>query len=122
MKLIEATYLDKQRLYEGSAWTWEGTTIDKASLEFIANWFKEQGCPLINKEFYLITGEQMNWFCGGLTGSNAYKKDLHILAIELKNIPNVEKLYMKKFEVGARWFNDIVDNNRRREEDKHELS
>ncbi len=29
---------------------------------------------------------------------------------------------MKKFEVGARWFNDIVDNNRRREEDKHELS
>ena len=35
MKLIEATYLDKQRLYEGSAWTWEGTTTDKASLEFI---------------------------------------------------------------------------------------
>ena len=47
-----------------------------------------------------------------ITGDNAYPDDLTILSIELDNITNVETMFIKKFEVGARWFDDIVDNNR----------
>ena len=114
MDIIKATEQDIQKLYDGSAWTWEGMTTDDDNLNAIINWFKEEGCPLKKEEFYVVTGKQMNEFCGGLSDNNAYKEDLTILSIELDDITDVSKLFMKKFEVGARWFDDIVDNNRRR--------
>ena len=114
MDIIRCTEKDIQRMYDGSAWTWEGMSDSSDNLEQIVNWFKEEGCPLRKEEFWTITGKQMNEFCGGLTGDNAYPEDLTILCIELDNITDVQKLYMKKFEVGARWCDDVVDNNRRR--------
>ena len=87
---------------------------DDDNLKEIINWFKEEGCPLKKEEFYIVTGKQMNDFCGGLSGNSAYKEDLTILSIELDNITDVNKLFMKKFEIGARWFDDIVENNRQR--------
>lgn len=101
-------------LYNGSAWTWEGMSTDEENLEAIADWFAEQGCPLTSNDFYITTGATMNAYCGGLKGRNAYQKDLTILSIPLDNITDVNKLVLKKFQVGARWFDDIVDNNRHR--------
>lgn len=113
MDLLKCTEKDIQRLYDGDAWTWEGMTTDDDNLQAIVNWFKEEGCPLRTEEFWLTTGKQMSKFCG-LTDTNAYPDDLSILSIELENITDVQKLFLKKFEVGARWFSDIVDNNRHR--------
>ena len=115
MELIRCTEQDIQKLYDGSAWTWLGMNTDDDNLEAISNWFKEQGCPLKREEFYIVTGKQMNEFCGGLTGNNAYKDDLTILCIELDNITDVNKLFLKKFEVGARWFDDITESDRSRQ-------
>ena len=114
MNIRKCTNRDMQRLYDEDAWTWEGMTTNSNNLQDIIDWFKEQGCPLREEEFWLTTGAQMNEFCGGLTGSNAYPDDLSILSIELENIKDVNKLLVKKFEVGARWFSDIVENNKRR--------
>ena len=114
MELIKATEKDIQKLYDGSAWTWEGMRTDDDNLNAIINFFKEEGCPLLKEEFYIVTGKQMNEFCGGLTGDNEYPEDLTILCIELDNIKDVSKLYIKKFEVGARWFDDIVNGNMER--------
>lgn len=115
MELIKCANQDIQKLYDGSAWTWEGMNTDDDNLEAIIDWFKEQGCPLKQEEFYIVTGKQMNEFCGGLTGDNAYKDDLTILCIDLDNITDVNKLFIKKFEIGARWFDDCVENSKRKE-------
>ena len=114
MDLIKCTKKDMQELYDGDAWTWEGMTTDDDNLKEIVNWFAEEGCPLKKEEFYVTTGAQMNEFCGGLTGENAYNDDLTILSIKLENITNVQSLFLKKFLVGARWFSDIVENNKNR--------
>ena len=115
MELIKCTEQDLQKLYDGSAWTWVGMNTDDDNLKAIIDWFKNEGCPLKKEEFYVTTGKQMNNFKYQLTGDNAYPEDLTILAIELENITNVNQLFIKKFEVGARWFDDICDNNWRRE-------
>lgn len=115
MTIINSTREDFDKLYNGSAWTWEGMSVDEKNLKDICNWFKSNGCPLIEDTFYVTKGSDMNEWCGGLTGNNAYPDDLSILSIELDNITNVSKIYLNKFQVGARWFDDIVDNNRRRE-------
>ena len=43
-----------------------------------------------------------------LTDNNAYKEDLTIVSvIDI----NPLKIALKRFSVGGRWFDDIVDNN-----------
>ena len=115
MDILKCTTGDMDRLYEGDAWTWEGMTTDDDNLREIIKWFEENGCPLKKPEFWVMTGKQMNEYCGGLTGNNKYSDDLTILSIELDNITDCQKMILKKFEVLARWFSDIVDNNRARE-------
>lgn len=55
----------------------------------------------------------MNEFCG-LTGNNACPKDFTILVIDPTSI-DLLQVTMARFELGARWFDDVVDNNRRRQ-------
>ena len=49
------------------------------------------------------------------TGSNAYPEDLTFVSIPLSMFKNIRKLAMLKLQLGARWLDDIVDNNARRE-------
>ena len=51
----------------------------------------------------------------GLTESNAYPDNLNILSIKLEDLKDPNKLAIPRFEIGGRWFNDIVDNNARRQ-------
>lgn len=50
----------------------------------------------------------------GLTGTNRYPDDLMFLCFPLDNL-NVGKLAMFKLMMGDRWFDDMVDNDLRRE-------
>ena len=113
IKITTAEQLEQ--LYVGSAWTWEGMSADEENLQQIVEWFEDEGCPLKKNEFYIISGKTMNEVYG-LTGPNRYSNNLTLVAIDLYNIPNIQSLYAKKFDVGARWFDDIVDNNAHREE------
>lgn len=116
-KLINTTTDDLWELYNESAWTWEGMSTDDENIGLIIDFFNNQGCPLKENEFYVTTGKQLNSFNKELTGDNAYPDDLQIVSIFLDNITNVEKLFMVKFQVGARWFDDICENNWAREGD-----
>jgi hypothetical protein len=64
-------------------------------------------------EWVEFTGAEMNYEFE-LTGDNCYPDDLHFLAFPLTGL-NVSKLAMFKLRRGDRWFDDIVDNNMRRE-------
>lgn len=68
--------------------------------------------------FYVISGKLMNESYH-LTGTNAYPNDVTIVC--MKNGEDIEvnsALCIQRFEFGGRWFDDIVDNNARRELEK----
>lgn len=102
------------RLYDGSALTFEGLAV--ASIPELKKWIEEtMGEKMTRPEFFVIKGELMNDYYH-LTGNNAYPNDLTIVSAELDSIgKNWSKLIMPRFAVGGRWFDDIVDNNARRE-------
>ena len=61
--------------------------------------------------YYSFTGKQMNQVYR-LKGKTAYPKDIHFLAFKLEGL-DVAKLSIFKIQAQDRWFDDIVDNNRR---------
>lgn len=91
-----------KEFYNKSMFTWEGMSIDEDNLKTIVKELK-----LKNPTFYVYSGRQMDGVYG-LSGDNAYPSSLTFLSIENYYDP------MMKMRVGARWFDDIVDNNRRR--------
>lgn len=66
------------------------------------------------KEFITFKGADMNEIYG-LTGNNAYDEGLTFLMFPLDGL-NVPKLAIFKLRADDRWFDDIVDNNRRHQE------
>lgn len=100
-------------LYNQSALTWEGLTTDEDNLEAVMDWLVNLGAIIDGKEpiFHIITGRLMNK-AYGLRGKNKYPNDLTIVSVT--NI-NQTKIALARFGVGGRWFDDIVDNNARRE-------
>ena len=103
-------------LYNQSALTWEGLSADAENLNAVENWLKKNGAIIEGKEpiFHIITGRLMNKVYG-LTGDNSYSNDLTIVSVT--NIDQMAVVF-PRFEVGGRWFDDVVDNNARREEMK----
>lgn len=99
------------RLYNNSALTAEGMNIaDESDFEAVNNWFRSYSkCSASNVEIYIIKGKVMNSFYH-LTGDNAYSDDLTIVCIDWVN-SNVTSPYKGKW----RWFNNVVDNNAKRE-------
>ena len=65
---------------------------------------------------YVWEGRQFNKLYG-LTGSNAYPDDLTFVSIPLDawKPGQIGRLAMTKMQYGARWLDDIVDNNARRQ-------
>lgn len=98
-------------LEANSALTIEG--LSKESIPDFVNFIKENA-GLKSETVYTVSGCIMNYYYG-LTGSNAYPNDLTIVSIKLSDIENVGKIILTRFQFGGRWFDDIVDNNRRRQ-------
>lgn len=106
----ELTKLEKE-----STFTWEGMTTDEGNLKAIAEGLGEFFKDEIT--FYTWTGKFMNETYG-LTGNNAYPEDLTFLAIDWNSFSaKVGEVSILKLKVGARWLDDIVANNTRRQKE-----
>ena len=116
MKIIN-TFTEEQldELYNESALTWEGLSTDEANLEAVVEWLKDHKALIdgVEPTFHITTGRLMNKVYD-LTGDNAYHNDLSIVSVT--DIIDYQ-IALARFEVGGRWFDDIVDNNARREEE-----
>lgn len=93
-------------LYNHSAFTIEG--LAEESIADMMGWLEA------NTEFttenpivYVTKGNVMNTEYN-LEGDNAYLDDLTIVSIFDINLMRIA---LKRFSVGGRWFDDIVDNN-----------
>ena len=120
--IIEADSAKLDDFYEGSSLTFEGCTTDKENIDYLYNWLKDLGAikegagPL---PIYTYKGSLMNEKYG-LTGSNKYPNDLNFITIMLEDINYTHNLAIKRFEIGGRWFDDIVGNNAMRQEKMNE--
>lgn len=101
-------------LYNTSAITIEGLLED--SISDYVNWIKQHSKMNCN-DVYIISGKVMNEYYN-LSGTNAYNDDITIVSVPLESNLDAMNLSIKKFEIGARWFDDIVDNNLDRELNK----
>lgn len=88
-----------KELYDSSAMTWEGLREEdfEVALEM---------CGKEDADGYITKGSVMNKLCK-LTGDNAYPDDLNIFSIA--------KFKGLAIQYGARWMDDIIDNNARRQ-------
>ena len=100
-------------LVENSAFTWEGMNASDENLQAIVDDFKENTDIKLPVNFYKWNGELFNEVFG-LSDANAYQNDLTFLSVDLDNWSDIGKLPIYKMRVGARWLDDIVDNNARR--------
>ena len=110
-KIINTNATTLKSLVDNSALTIVGLALD--SIEDFVEWI-ETYTPLKNKVAYVTKGALANreW---GLTGDNRYQDDLNIVSVKLDDMEDFKKIVMPRFEVGARWMDDIYDNNVRRE-------
>ena len=100
MKIITVETKEQlKELYYSSAMTWEGLREDDFEIALrMAGQETADG--------FKTTGKVMNKLCK-LTGNNAYPDDLNIFSIkEFKGLA---------IQYGARWMDDVIDNNARRE-------
>ena len=97
-------------LVENSAFTWEGMNASDENLQAIVDDFKENTDIKLPVNFYKWNGELFNEVFG-LSDANAYQNDLTFLSVDLDNWSDIGKLPIYKMIVGARWLDDIVDNN-----------
>ena len=114
MKIIEVKSKETlDELYKDSALTWEGLTLD--SLEDAVEWVKQYAEFKDEPTAYVTKGSVMNDVYY-LTGRNAYPKRLNIVSFKLSDLSNLNsKMFIDRLAVGARWFDDIVDNDLNRE-------
>lgn len=117
-ELKEADETKLRELENASAFTIEGAGGNLHKWCVGLNEMLEQRGIGQVKEFYNFSGQLMNETYG-LTGSNRYPDDLTFLSFPLDNL-NIGKLAMFKLEFGARWLDDIVDNNATREQKETE--
>lgn len=114
MKIIN-TFTKEQldELYNESALTWEGLSTSEENLNAVMEWLKDHKATIdgVEPTFHITTGRLMNKYYG-LSGDNAYHNDLHIVSVTgINPVP----IALARFEVGGRWFDDVVDNNAMRE-------
>lgn len=99
--------------YEGSWYTITGAGGDTQE-------WKDGYQDLLNKEGIGTITRWERWYGADmnrkyhLTGNNRYKDDLVFMAFPLDGL-DITKLAIFKMEMQDRWFDDIVDNNARRE-------
>lgn len=114
MKIVQVTTREQlQTLYDNSAFTIEGLSTDEENLNDLKEFIKQYGAWQDDSEIWITKGKFMNEVYR-LTGDNAYPDDCSI--VSAMNV-DLMKLVFPRFQVGGRWFDDIVANNASREEE-----
>ena len=100
-----------KELVKGSALTFEG--LAESSFDGFLDWV-DGIAGLKTRRLYVTKGKLANseW---SLTGDNAYQDDLNIVSVKLDDMEDWNKVVMPRFQIGARWADDIYENNVRRE-------
>lgn len=112
---IEVTTKEQlDELYNGSAFTMEGFDTSKENIKELIEWFNKYGGIKEPLSIFIIKGSVMNNEYG-LTKDNAYPNDLNIVSIKLEDIKEVNRVAFSRFAIGARWFDDVVNNNTERQ-------
>ncbi len=104
-------------LYSVSALTVEGLSED--SIPDLMDILKEY-TTVYRERAFIISGKCMNEQYG-LTGKNAYRDDLSIVSVSSEDFDAIPMIFIR-FAFGGRWFDDVVDNNARREHSKKRQS
>lgn len=119
MENTEKTYVLKtltkpeelQEVYDGSCYTICGCGGDISEwTDGISELMGMQGIGK-PKTFYTFSGKLLNDFAG--PNGDPFKEDINMLSFSNEGL-NVSKLAMFKIQMGDRWFDDIIDNMRRR--------
>ena len=114
-KIIVEEKATLEELYKDSALTMVGLSPDDESLGQFRDWINEH-TKMKTEDFYIIKGIMMNW-AYQLTGLNAYPTDVTLVAVTLTDLADPSRIILPRFEIGGRWFDDIVDNNARRQKE-----
>ena len=110
-KITVNTKAQLDELEKGSALTFIGCVNTDEEAKCYFDWIRQRS-PVKQERLYIVSGWVMN-NAYGLTGKNAYKDDLTIFCIKLEDIENVAAITLPRFEIGGRWFDDVVANNAR---------
>lgn len=99
----------------GSSMAIEGCATTDENLQALLEFLKGKNAIKdgVKPKFCIIKGKLMNDACK-LTGTNRYADDLNIVAVDQSTVSG-GSLVIGKFEIGGRWLDDIIDNNKRRE-------
>ena len=101
-------------LYEDWSLTIEGLKPDEENLKEFLDWVREL-TPLKREDVYTIEGAVMNREYN-LTGTNAYPDtNCTLVCVKLADMEKPKAVTIPRFQIGGRWFTDIVSNNERRE-------
>lgn len=100
-----------EEFYNDSALTISGMIPEEAQL--YVDYFGEHTGIKEGVPGYIYSGKAINDHYN-LIGDNKYPDDLHFLTIPSDAFENVMAIVTSRFQVGGRWFDDIVDNNARR--------
>ena len=115
IKVTTKAQLDE--LYKDWSLTIEGLAPDEDNLKQLLDWVKEL-TPLKREDVYTIEGSVMNRMYR-LTGTNAYPEtDCTLVCIKLADMEHSDRVTMPRFDIGGRWFTDIVDNNDWKEDEQ----
>ena len=118
IKVFTASSSKISELEKSSALTWEGMSLGGESLLALETYLNDTfGLADQDKLIaYTWSGKTFNTKYN-LHGSNAYPDDLNFISFDLSNFQRINMancLDVKRY--GGRWLDDIVSNNRRREE------
>ena len=109
-----------ESFYEDWSLTFTGVVMDEDNLQYAVDFLNGHGGKVKpDVTVWHFTGKMMNDHYG-LTGGNAYPDDLNFVAIMLSDIGDVHAISLPRFEIGGRWFTDIVDNNAMHEQEMRE--
>ena len=116
-KIIVKDKAALDEIYKDSSLTIEGLAASDENLAQFKEWISHH--TAFKKEtFYVIAGKLMNEVYH-LTGTNAYPdENCTLVCVMLKDLVNPNALVRPRFHIGGRWFDDVVDNNARREQEK----
>ena len=96
-----------EELVKGSALTFEG--LAESSFDEFLDWV-DGIAGLKTRRIYVTKGKlaTCEWL---LTGDNADRNDRNIVSVKLDDMEDWNKIVMARFQVGARWMDDIHDLN-----------